>query len=257
MRDYSAQFLCLDRYIISQYMHIFVFIDICHSGVNDTIIDEAVYSKNHLIRAPGCCKVGTGALKPVKLDKNNTLDLCWINSGETSSQIVLTRESEKIFQYPNNDEGYNQWRGDLIQPSVHSSMISHGADCIMVVGIVPTSSYPSKRAWSKAANDRAVNIQDLIAQNRASIIDFTQVRYEEMRPTKANSWDRITNINAKLLWRTPKMLLHDDYEYVSIDDVFMGEDNCEKKFIEFEPGDKLVRSILHTSCFRLFSNFIL
>ena len=94
------------------------------SGYNDTIFDEAIYSKNHLLRAPGSCKVSNwvGALHPIL----------------SEDDFLMRREFcfKSLFDTIGRQQGF--WEKHLIQNR-------NDDDCIHVIcGLEPTSAYPSK-----------------------------------------------------------------------------------------------------------------
>lgn len=93
------------------------------SGYNDTPFDEAIYSKNHLLRAPGACKVSgwVGGLHPI------------IDDGSEMMRKEFAFRS--IF---GGNNGYECWKKHLIQQRDETT-------CTHVIsGFEPTDSYPSK-----------------------------------------------------------------------------------------------------------------
>ena len=97
------------------------------AGYNDTIFDEAIYSKNHLPRAPGACKVFNlvGGLWPILGDDDYLM------------------ESEFSFRalFDTHTNGFDCWRKHLIQ---------NGLECgraHVIGGLQPTNAYPAKHKF--------------------------------------------------------------------------------------------------------------
>jgi len=90
------------------------------SGYNDTPFDEAIYAKNHLLRAPGACKLSgwVGGLHPIAKDDDK-----------------LMREE---FNFNNMFEDRSIWKSYLIQCGCEPE------DCRVTCGYEPTDAYPSK-----------------------------------------------------------------------------------------------------------------
>ena len=117
---------------------------------DDTIFDEAVYSANHLLRAPGACKPGTAALSPV--DANSP------------TVMVTERNFGNIFTH--DDEGYRIWSNNLV-----TGPVADNVPCL--IGMQPSDAYPRKRYWYAACNDDAIRNIDLSS--------YMTIRYREPR----------------------------------------------------------------------------
>jgi hypothetical protein len=105
--------------------------------VDDTIFDEAVYSTNHLLWAPGASKPNTSGLHPVTVDS-----LCMMKAVRFSD----------IFSADN--AGYALWDNNLVTGPVGDS-----TPCL--VDMKPSSSYPRIKSWFSTCNKEEINSIDL------------------------------------------------------------------------------------------------
>ena len=135
----------------------------------DTPFDEAVYSPNHGMRAPGACKRGLGLpMVPVNLD-------------DVSSCIMSSRvDFESIYGE------FTNWRDYLITGK------SDTIDTTLLCGIRPMiRTFPSIQQWyakrgKYMQNDRRQYITHQRVLDLGKDFENDKWRYEEVRPTHLN-----------------------------------------------------------------------
>jgi hypothetical protein len=185
------------------------------TGYDDTPIDEAIYSKNHLLRAPGACKVDTSALHPV-VDVNN------------DPLMVEERKFSNLF--PPTNQGFLAWCEQLIG----FPRVGDVRQDVLLTGMKPTESCPFSRRWYSQVGDSAeappTNICPLVRysgsyfqEKRPMIREIRGLYSHEIRNAIDGSGSALTSF----------------HERVAPDEVFMAEDGRSKAFRLFNPGDWL------------------
>ena len=136
-------------------------------GFNNTPFDEAVYTSNHLLRAPGASKAIT--------DDSPALAL-WYDG---TSCLVASRRFSDCFS--GDDPGLITWRDHLIGAPMTGSI--HTVTC-GIAGWKPSLSYPTPHHWYADCRgpSRAVNIDHVVDRMMRNYTDLP--RYTEARRTK-------------------------------------------------------------------------
>lgn len=117
-------------------------------GVDDSPFDEGIYDKDHLLRVPGACKLGSdaGALAPV--------------NGYDSQLMTSSRNFCDL--YPMTETGYACWMSALINGPVVESV---GTDNYVITGWKPTLSFGRKGGWMRDYHSYQVTEGELRRRN--------------------------------------------------------------------------------------------
>ena len=193
-------------------------------GVNNTLFDEAVYTSNHLLRAPGVSKAIT----------NDVPALAPWHPG--SLCLVTSRRFSDYFS--GDDNGLTSWSDHLVGSPVTRTVWTLS---YVIAGSKPSSSYLCPHRWYanwRGACNR-VNIEhviDMVIRNNADL-----PRYTEARKTKV-AHRLLTNQERSNAMRGVESC--DPNELVCPDKVFRGEDGKYKPFRLFCPGDAFFMCIM-------------
>ena len=186
-------------------------------GHNDTPFDEAVYTSNHLLRAPGASKAvasDIAALAP------------W-SPGRPC--LVASRRFSDCFG--GDDHGLVYWREHLIGAPVPETVATESYG---IAGWKPSPSYPKPRRWY--ADSRVPSTSGDISHMVDRVVrgDSNVERYEEKRKTKTQ---RRLLTHAERANAMRNIEDFDPHEPVSPDEVFRDEDGTYKPFRLFRSGD--------------------
>jgi hypothetical protein len=198
-----------------------------YRGYNDSPFDEAIYTANHLLRAPGACKDDktTGALAPVV--------------GEDSPLIVSERRFCHVFPDTRLDEGFFGWV-DYLVGGQFSRIGTQVSNPKLLTGWRPSPAYPPTRRWQSEYQNRERDNQRLLL---FEVVDFahatmTYTLYQERRPVYLRQ--NITRGESRALARRALARnVHnpDARHLVDPDQVFKGEDGIRKAFRMFKSGE--------------------
>lgn len=196
------------------------------TGYDDTPIDEAVYSTNHLLRAPGACKLDSNVLRPV-------LE----GIGVSCPLMVDTSRFSSVF--PPTHEGYQSWLDHLVCAPRRQNLINPELECLLV-GMKPSNSCPFARRWHSQ-----VGVEGLGASHWSSLYSLTSydsdgafIRFVELRQT-IREVRRLFASELRLAIEDDSGSMLHSHEHVNPDDIFMAEDGRLKAFRLFRPDEWL------------------
>jgi hypothetical protein len=191
-------------------------------GFDDSPFDEAIYSANHLLRAPGACKAapGVGGLAPVL--------------GETTRMIVGERRFDVIF--PDSPLWMDHCICSRLKALDRPPLDTPASDSFVLTRWEPKPAYPrARRWWAEYRKLGAVVGLDSLFDHVIECAE-TLGRYQELR---------LTRREQRLLNRDERQLACRDLgegapkELVDADDIFRCEDGKRKAFRCFHPGEFL------------------
>lgn len=191
------------------------------NGWNDSPFDEAIYSVNHLMRAPGCSKPKGPALHPVEDDER-------VMSGE--------RAFWKLFSP--DPAGFESWCCQLI--TKRESSFAFTTDRLSVLmHLKPSVSFPSRRRWH--SQSRAVleatdaQLSEGCLETLFEVVRFRLDPYKEDRRTRIEQ-RQLTS--REMRWTLPQGRM-DPRESVDPEGLFRSEDGTVKPFKTFREGEFL------------------
>jgi Origin of replication binding protein len=181
--------------------------------LDDSVFDESVYSVNHLLRAPGSCKVNTSALHPV--DRN--------------SSVMIKEERTFRNVFSPDDVGYKLWEKNLV-----TGQVGDMVPCL--VGMKPSNAYPRSRSWisnsNKEENGRleGSGCNNIINYQGPLFVDRRREIYRPVRRIAPGDY-------GNLLHRLTYSDIDNAREIVQPDEIFLGEDHVRKPFRLFRVND--------------------
>ncbi len=195
-------------------------------GWGDTPFDEVIYSRNHSLRAPGCCKRGMAtvvpALVPIEVICVDGLMVC----------PVLRIEARQQFSaiFPLTDEGFDHWKAHLVT-ALRGDQQRLDAVSAYLLTMKPGNHHP----WHRARCVRAPT-GNLMAFDMTLVGFDASRRFEERRlgvlALGAPTGNERSLILPGMRHRAPAFEVE-----ISPNTEFCGEDGCWKKFSAFRVGD--------------------
>lgn len=136
-------------------------------GFNDTPFDEAIYSQNHLLWAPGGCKPNSDAGA-----------LCVVEEGVQ----LMSDEIRFSTLCPYNDIGCSMWCEHTLTYKESGSLTVQ----YMLSGWKPSQSYPQPRRWHAESLKRQ-HVDTVLEQYFVVVNEHSVAVYVEKRPTLKRS----------------------------------------------------------------------
>jgi hypothetical protein len=188
-------------------------------GYNDTPFDEAIYTANHLLRAPGACKESTAvpALAPVE---------------EGGSMLVAGRSFERLFSF--DDPGVARWAEHTVCCGCVAGAVSLQTRYLLT-GWTPSEAYPVPRKWFGAKQRHAQAVGGYATS--FTLVERVNVeRYQERRRSATER--RVLNARERqLVCGVDDMM--EGRGVIKPEDVFRSESGERKKFKMFVSGEWL------------------
>ena len=193
-----------------------------YKGFDDTPFDEAIYSKNHLLRAAGACKVNsmTDALAPVDQQEPKMM-----NRGGDFSEL-----------FPQNNDGLALWLKHLICAPQKTEILK---EYYLLHRWRPSVAFPSKRRWFNELRKMAP-LEDCSRFNHTfNPSDFDIDYYKEKRLT-IRQQSLLTSEETTQARAAVTSISNDNiWDPVDPDEIFRSEDGTKKPFRFFRPGEFL------------------
>lgn len=186
-------------------------------GIDDSPFDEAIYSANHLLRAPGACKSsqGVGTLAPVV--------------GATPQMLVEERRFDVMFPIHDADASVLLWMEHCICYRCRALTAALTTTFVLTTW-VPTLAYPRELRWWAEYRQSGVVVGLDSQFDSAEECLVTLKMYLERRTTRRQQ---------RLLGLEERQLASSDLgelaakELVEPDEMFRGEDGIIKSFRRF------------------------
>ena len=180
---------------------------------NNGPIDEAVYTVNHLLRCPGCCKQDTSAMHPVHNRDTGAL---------ISEEIRFGR------LYPETDEGYENWLAGLVSapPTLPSSPLLQLPRRILT-GMKASASCPFQGSLQDDS------LRDVMTRryDGFEVVNFRGASFHEKRRTIRQVRSEYGSRGGRSRTARP------DRTPIKLDDLFMSAAGQIKPFHEFAVND--------------------
>ena len=200
--------------------------EVVFRGKDDSLIDEAIYSKNHLLRLPGACKL-VGKKRPPLVPY-------------FTAQVKAIPDMMRFSQiYPISQEGFDSWmNGTICSRGIDSGI----EEALLFANWKPTVSYPNKRGWYRDVSLQE-DMSDLTCEDLCSEVKLDSTfRFIEGRQVGRSLRGLTEQEKRKAVtngFSSEDKKLSSSYKELDAKQVFKGEDHVFKPFYMFKVGDSI------------------
>lgn len=212
------------------------------TGYNDGPFDEAIYSTNHLLRAPGGVKMSATTGKPSGVPMTPLRDL----RGDRDVMPPKTIRFSEM--YDHNNEGLNEWMRGMVMGCVSAQQNSttslNSRRIVLISGLEPSESYPLKRTWAQHQQQFKRSSDGVPGSWKDDLIQSLSVKREIGWTSRFQESRKETHENLEeardAVWQRVNLPWERTEEGcfgVKPDELFTSEGGEEKRFAAFKVGE--------------------